>query len=45
MVMRLQMPLSQRLGVVILLALGFIVTIAGVVRYAMFCILDMDIVC
>lgn len=31
-VMRLQMPLRQRIGVCVLLCLGFIVTIAGVVR-------------
>nr|OQO21046.1 hypothetical protein B0A51_11417 [Rachicladosporium sp. CCFEE 5018]OQO24251.1 hypothetical protein B0A51_08696 [Rachicladosporium sp. CCFEE 5018] len=31
-VMRLQMPLRQRLGVCFLLCLGFIVTIAGIVR-------------
>lgn len=31
-VMRLQMPFGQRVGVAILLSLGFIVTIAGVVR-------------
>ncbi|KAK5126546.1 hypothetical protein LTR85_009480 [Meristemomyces frigidus] len=31
-IMRLQMPLKQRVGVCVLLCLGFIVTIAGVVR-------------
>ncbi|KAI7168242.1 hypothetical protein KC324_g11643, partial [Hortaea werneckii] len=31
-VMRLQMPLKQRIGVCVLLCLGFIVTIAGVIR-------------
>ena len=31
-VMRLQMPLKQRIGVCVLLCLGFTVTIAGVVR-------------
>ncbi|KAK4958652.1 hypothetical protein LTR28_005415, partial [Elasticomyces elasticus] len=31
-VMRLQMPLKERLGVVVLLSLGFAVTVAGVVR-------------
>lgn len=31
-VMRLKLPLRQRIGVVILLSLGFIVTIAGIVR-------------
>lgn len=31
-VMRLQMPLKQRVGVCVLLCLGFIVTIAGVIR-------------
>ena len=32
MVMRLQMPIGQRLGVAVLLGLGFIVTLAGVIR-------------
>lgn len=31
-VMRLQMPLKQRIGVCILLCLGFVVTIAGAIR-------------
>lgn len=31
-IMRLQMPLKQRIGVCLLLCLGFIVTIAGVIR-------------
>lgn len=31
-IMRLQMPLRQRLGVCVLLCLGFIVTIAGAIR-------------
>lgn len=31
-VMKLQMPIRQRIGVIFLLSLGFIVTIAGVVR-------------
>jgi len=31
-IMRLQMPMRQRIGVCILLCLGFIVTIAGVIR-------------
>jgi hypothetical protein len=32
MILRLQMPMSQRIGVMILLSFGFIVTIAGVIR-------------
>lgn len=32
-IMKLQMPLRQRIGVCFLLCLGFIVTIAGVIRY------------
>jgi hypothetical protein len=31
-IMQLRLPLRQRVGVVILLSLGFIITIAGVVR-------------
>ena len=31
-VMRLQMPLKQRIGVCVLLCIGFIVTIAGSIR-------------
>jgi hypothetical protein len=33
MVLHLHMPMSQRIGVMVLLSLGFIVTIAGVVRW------------
>jgi hypothetical protein len=32
MIMKLQMPLKRRLGVIFLLSLGFIVVIAGIVR-------------
>lgn len=32
-ILKLQMPVSQRVGVAFLLSLGFIVTIAGVIRY------------
>lgn len=32
MVMMLKMRLRQRIGVVVLLSLGFVVTIAGIVR-------------
>lgn len=33
MILKLQMPLRQRMGVVVLLSLGFIVTVAGAIRY------------
>jgi hypothetical protein len=32
LILRLRMPLSQRISVMVLLSLGFIVTIAGIVR-------------
>jgi hypothetical protein len=32
-VMMLKMRLRQRIGVIILLSLGFVVTIAGIIRY------------
>jgi hypothetical protein len=34
MIWSLRMPLGQKIGVMFLLGLGFIVTIAGAVRYA-----------
>lgn len=34
MVLMLKMHMRQRIGVIFLLSLGFVVTIAGIVRYA-----------